>query len=173
MLDILPEHAGWQSRLSDVQELCEIAAQRAITRGLLAAGYDKETVAWAVKCGEGSLLLSDDAEVQALNADYRGKDQPTNVLSFPQDEGDLPGRGGAGPPWLIGDIVLAFQTCQREAEQQDKPLEAHLQHLVVHGCLHLLGYDHLDEGEAEQMESMERAIMAELGWPDPYAAIES
>jgi probable rRNA maturation factor len=174
MLSILLEHQAWQTTLPQVETLCEAAARLALARGLAEAGFDDAATAAALATGDGSLVLSDDASVQALNADYRDKDQPTNVLSFPQDECLLPdpALGPAAPPWMIGDIVLAFETCQREAQEQAKPLAAHLQHLVVHGCLHLLGHDHLQDAEAERMEALERAVLADLGWPDPYAAIE-
>ena len=114
---------------------------------------------------EVSILLTDDRTVQTLNRDWRGQDKPTNVLSFPADMPDLPGA-----PRMIGDIALARETLTREAGEQDKSLEHHLQHLVVHGVLHLFGYDHLDDAEAEEMESFETEILAALGVPDPYAA---
>lgn len=120
---------------------------------------------------EVSIRLADDAEVHQLNAQWRGKDKPTNVLSFPQldadeltaalseDEGEL----------LLGDIILAHETCVREAAEKAMPLVNHATHLVVHGTLHLLGYDHVDEHEAETMEALERQVMATLGYDDPYA----
>lgn len=174
MLAVLLESPGWQAALPEVEALCQGAAALALSTGLEDLGLPSEAIEHALSGGVGSLVLGDDAAVRALNADYRGKDAPTNVLSFPQDECDLPdpALGADGPPWMIGDIVLAFETCQREAQEQAKPLAAHLQHLVVHGCLHLLGHDHLDDVEAERMESLERRLMANLGWPDPYAAIE-
>ena len=109
------------------------------------------------------ILLADDDSVQVLNRDFRQKDYPTNVLSFP-----APTEGN--PEGLIGDIALAFGVCQREAAEQGKPLAHHLQHLVAHGVLHLLGYDHEGDEEAESMEALEREILATLNIPDPYAA---
>ena len=103
-------------------------------------------------------MLTDDAEVRQLNARWRGKDKPTNVLSFP-----------AGDPVLIGDVVLAFQTVKREAAEQGKHFGDHLSHLVVHGALHLIGYDHVKARDAEAMEALERRVLAGLGIADPYA----
>jgi probable rRNA maturation factor len=123
---------------------------------------------------EVSVCLSRDDDVQALNARYRGKDAPTNVLSFPMfDAGGitLPADASAGEV-LLGDIVLARETCLREAEVRGVPLSAHASHLIVHGTLHLLGYDHMSDPEAEQMETLERGIMAALGLHDPYAPTE-
>lgn len=111
--------------------------------------------------GEVSVLLTDDAAVQALNRDWRGKDSPTNVLSFPAPENQ------AG---LLGDIALAQETIVREASEQGKSVEAHATHLIIHGFLHLLGYNHEQDEEAEAMEARERAILAALGVADPYAA---
>ena len=111
---------------------------------------------------EMTVRIVDEAESHALNLNYRGKDRPTNVLSFPfecSDEVELP---------LLGDLVICRQVVEREAQEQDKPLMAHWAHMVVHGSLHLLGYDHIDDDEAEEMESLETQIMAELGFADPY-----
>lgn len=116
--------------------------------------------------GSVSVLLADDEEIRRLNAEFRGKDSATNVLSFPAAE--IPGD----PEPVLGDIVLAFETCLREAEAERKTIEAHLAHLVVHGVLHLTGFDHETEKEAEAMEGRERAILASLGIADPYAIAE-
>jgi len=112
-----------------------------------------------------SLLLTDDAAVQVLNREWRGMDKPTNVLSFPAE-----GISPPGAPALLGDVALAFETVAREAGAQGKPLDHHMRHLLVHGVLHLIGYDHVQDGEAERMEGRERQILAGLGVPDPYAA---
>ncbi len=112
------------------------------------------------------ITLTDDPELRVLNRTYRGKDVPTNVLAFPAaDPAESP---PPGMPLLLGDVVLAFTTIRREAEAQDKPFADHLRHLVVHGVLHLLGYDHQTSTDAAVMEAREIAIMAELGVPDPY-----
>jgi probable rRNA maturation factor len=112
---------------------------------------------------ELSILLTNDEEQQELNKQWRGKDSATNVLSFPQIEPFGPVVG------LLGDITLARETLVREAEEQGVTFEAHFTHLVVHGFLHILGYDHLDDAEALQMESLETQILASLGVDDPYA----
>ena len=111
---------------------------------------------------EMTVRIVDEAESHALNLNYRGKDRPTNVLSFPfecPDEVELP---------LLGDLVICRQVVEREALEQDKPLMAHWAHMVVHGSLHLLGYDHIEDDEAEEMESLETQIMTGLGFADPY-----
>lgn len=111
---------------------------------------------------EISLRLVDEEEMTALNRNYRGKDGPTNVLSFPAD---LPGELGLP---LLGDIVACVPVVAAEAAQQGKPLAAHWAHMMVHGGLHLLGYDHIEDAEAHEMEALETAILAELNFPCPY-----
>ena len=106
------------------------------------------------------ILLTDDPAVRELNARFRGQDKPTNVLSFPAPE---------TPEGHLGDIALAYGVCAREAETQGKRFADHLQHLVAHGVLHLLGYDHMTDPEAEVMEGLERVVLASLGIADPYA----
>ena len=134
----------------------------------------EELEAWAIAAlgsapdanreqAELSLRIVDEAESQTLNRDYRGKDKPTNVLSFPAGlpEGlDIP---------LLGDLVICAPVVVREAAEQGKPLAAHWCHMVVHGCLHLLGYDHIDDAEAVAMEALETRILGRLGYPDPYS----
>jgi probable rRNA maturation factor len=114
---------------------------------------------------ELSLLFTDDARIRVLNAEWRGKDKPTNVLSFPA----FPVRIGAELPPMLGDIVLAAETVRGEAELEVKPLTHHISHLVVHGLLHLLGHDHETDTEADVMEDLERRVLARLAIPDPYA----
>ena len=111
---------------------------------------------------EMTVRIVEEAESHELNLNYRGKDRPTNVLSFPfecPDEVELP---------LLGDLVICRQVVEREAQEQDKPVMAHWAHMVVHGSLHLLGYDHIEDDEAEEMESLEAQIMTGLGFADPY-----
>ncbi len=113
---------------------------------------------------ELSIRLVDEAESQALNGQYRGKDAPTNVLSFPADlppELELP---------LLGDLVICKQLVEREAVEQNKPIMHHWAHLVIHGTLHLLGFDHIDDDEAEEMEAREIALLKQLDIPNPYDA---
>jgi len=113
---------------------------------------------------EVTVRLVDIAESNELNLTYRGKDKPTNVLSFPFE----------APPGielpLLGDLVICRQVVEQEAQEQEKPLEAHWAHMVVHGSLHLLGYDHIEDDEAEEMEALETEIMLALGYADPYIA---
>ncbi|MGP8233494.1 MAG: rRNA maturation RNase YbeY [Methylovirgula sp.] len=111
---------------------------------------------------EISLLLTDDAAIHTLNAQWRGKDQPTNVLSFPAP-------GAAAARSALGDIAIAYETCAREAEAEHKSFRAHVTHLIVHGFLHLIGFDHEEETQAAEMEALEREILAALGIRDPYA----
>ena len=118
---------------------------------------------------ELSIRLTSDEEVKALNARWRGKDKPTNVLSFPQcEKDDLDEIASAGPELMLGDIVLARGVCEREAKEKGIPLQEHATHLLVHGTLHLLGYDHQDDGSAEDMESREVRALERLGIADPY-----
>jgi probable rRNA maturation factor len=116
---------------------------------------------------EISLVFTDDAEQRALNRAWRDKDRPTNVLSFPNM--DHEGTTAAGLPLLLGDVVLARETVAREAREQGKSTADHTAHLLVHGTLHLLGYDHEEAAAASEMEALERAILAGLGIADPYA----
>ncbi|MDR3375395.1 MAG: rRNA maturation RNase YbeY [Ancalomicrobiaceae bacterium] len=119
---------------------------------------------------EVSLLLTDDARIQVLNRIWRQKDKPTNVLSFPSG---LEEEAGDDRPLLVGDIAIARETVVAEAAAEGNTLEAHLCHLLVHGFLHLLGYDHEIDAEAEGMEALETEILAELGIADPYAEVST
>jgi probable rRNA maturation factor len=146
--------ALWRAHLPDAEALCREAALGALEGcGTALAGP-----------AELSLVLADDAAVRVLNRRWRGQDRPTNVLSFPAQGGAVP----PGAPLLLGDVVLACETIAAEAAAQAKPLAHHLRHLVVHGVLHLLGWDHVDPAEAARMETLETRILAGLGVADPY-----
>ncbi|MBO6837309.1 MAG: rRNA maturation RNase YbeY [Alphaproteobacteria bacterium] len=133
----------------------EATVRRAALAALGAAGPDGPL--------ELSVALADDATVRELNRDYRGQDKPTNVLSFEAGDDPMPGQ-----PLILGDVVLARETCAREALEADKSFDDHLTHLTVHGVLHLLGYDHIEMDEAEEMEALEVEILAEMGIENPY-----
>ena len=152
--------AAWKKACPPAPRLVRAAARRALRRGAAASGL---ALPRRVELG---VSLADDACQQRLNRDYRGRDMPTNVLAFPAW---APGETlAADAPLLLGDVVLAFETVTREAEEQRKPLVDHLSHLTVHGVLHLLGYDHQAPDEALLMEALESSILASLGVPDPY-----
>jgi len=148
---------AWLAACPEAQALAATAARAALSRtaGKLAGA--------PLILG---LILTDDAEQRGLNCTYRGRDAPTNVLSFAIGD-----PAPVGSAVLLGDIVLAFATVEREAAEQHKPLADHLRHLVVHGVLHLLGFDHQSAAEAEVMEAREVEILETLGVPDPYRAI--
>lgn len=132
-----------------------------LTRRCIAASVVESGVRLAPGC-EISVMFCADADIRELNAQWRGKDSATNVLSFP-----TPGPVEAKP--LLGDIVVAYETVAREALEQHKTLHAHIAHMIMHGFLHLIGYDHESTAEAEEMESLERRIASSLGLRDPYA----
>jgi probable rRNA maturation factor len=116
---------------------------------------------------ELAVMLTDDAGIRTLNNNWRGIDKPTNVLSFPALQ---PTAGApADAPRMLGDIAIAYETTRKEADDEEKPFDHHLSHLAVHGFLHLIGYDHETDDDAEAMEALEREILAQLGIPDPYA----
>ena len=146
MIDIEIEDERWSQAVPDAEALTRRAAEAAL------AGERGDNI---------TVLLTDDDTVRELNGRFRGKDAPTNVLSFPAFD---------NPEGFLGDIALAFGVCTREAAEQGKSLAHHLQHLVAHGALHLVGYDHQSEAEAQAMEALEREILSGLGVPDPYAA---
>jgi probable rRNA maturation factor len=157
--------ARWRAVLDDAPALCRQAVRAALDRAT--------PVAW-LAAAEVGVLLGDDRTVRQLNARHRATDRATNVLAFPLLDlhqgrpacGLAPGLPG---PVLLGDIALALETVRREAGQAGKPVSHHLCHLAVHGTLHLLGFDHQDEAGARAMEDLERAILADLRIPDPYA----
>lgn len=149
------EASGWRAAVTDPETIC----RRAVAATLELAGPDGLPAEVAVR-------LADDRALRALNRRWRGKDAPTNVLSFPA--GPRPPGLPEGCPWPLGDLALALETVLREAAAEAKPVADHLAHLVVHGTLHLLGHDHEQAAEAEAMEALERRILARLGVPDPY-----
>jgi len=134
-----------------------VLAEKAVLEALKQSGAKVAGVA------ELSIVLTDDAEQQVLNRDWRGIDKPTNVLSFPQIEPFAPVAG------ILGDITLARETLEREATELGKSFSDHFTHLVVHGFLHILGYDHIEDADALVMEGLETQILASLGIADPYA----
>jgi len=164
ILDVAIEaDAEWDSRTS-WEELVSKAAQAAIAESAF------PQLAASVRPVELSVRLTSDAEVQILNAQWRRKDKPTNVLSFPMAEAyELEQADEEGPELLLGDVILAHGVCRREAEEKSVSIEDHASHLVVHGTLHLLGCDHESDGDAEDMEGREVRALARLGIADPYA----
>jgi probable rRNA maturation factor len=151
---------GWKHACPDADQLARDAVLVALATGVTTMGFASPTRI------ELCVVLADDTEQQRLNSLFRGQDTPTNVLAFPAWEPGM--RAAPGAPLLLGDIVLAFETVAREAAEQSKPFTDHLRHLIVHGVLHLLGYDHQTAGAASIMEALERVILAKLGVPDPY-----
>jgi len=178
MIDVEIEAEAWTAAVPDAAALARAAAeaalghappvpdaQAAIATRLVDEGLEfpaaPVNVPFRPTADDSRLtvLLTDDAEVRELNRTHRGQDKPTNVLSFPA-------AAWAAP--YLGDVALAYETCAREAGEQGKPLADHLKHLVAHGVLHLLGWNHETEAEAEAMEARERDLLAGLGTPDPY-----
>jgi len=140
-------------------------AEDVIHRAIIAAA---EMVDADVGDAEIAVMLTDDQGIRTLNSNWRGIDKPTNVLSFPALQPTGP-RGDDDAPRMLGDIAIAYETMRREADEEQKPFDHHLSHLTVHGFLHLIGYDHETDNEAEEMEALEREILAHLGIADPYA----
>lgn len=164
LVDIMIEDQRWDEVA--LPALAERAARAVLAhRGLEAADF------------EISLLGCDDARIAALNADFRDKPRPTNVLSWPSEERAAEDEGGEpeppepfapGMPEGLGDIAIAYETCAREAAEAGKPMADHVTHLIVHGVLHLLGFDHIREGDAELMEKIEIEVLAGMGIVNPY-----
>ena len=163
LVDIIIEAPEWETTGLDA------LAGRACAAALTGLGLDPDRF-------EIALLACDDARIAELNGDFRSKPTPTNVLSWPSEDIDLPlGESPAmpasdpgGAPHELGDIAIAFQTCAREASEQDKPFADHVSHLLVHATLHLLGFDHINDPDAAHMEAIETRILATMGIPDPY-----
>ncbi|MEZ5888304.1 MAG: rRNA maturation RNase YbeY [Paracoccaceae bacterium] len=164
LVDILIEDPRWNGL--DLEALAEAAARAVLTElGLPREGFLI------------SLLGCDDRRIAELNADFRGKPQPTNVLSWPSGErgaaadGGQPARPRPGPadmPEELGDVAIAWETCAREAEEQGKRMSDHVSHLLVHGIMHLLGYDHVRDGDAALMETTEARVLSAMGIANPY-----
>jgi probable rRNA maturation factor len=163
-LDIAIETDGEWDSSTGWGELARAAATAAIAESAFPQlGQGERAV-------ELSIRLTSDAEVHALNAEWRGKDKPTNVLSFPMAEAeDLAEASSTGPELMLGDIILASGVCAAEAEEKSIPVDQHAAHLMVHGTLHLLGYDHMDDESAADMEAREIRALARMGIADPYA----
>jgi probable rRNA maturation factor len=165
IVDIVIEDARWEA--FGLEALAERACGAALEGlGLGASGFSVV------------VMGCDDARIAGLNADFRGKPVPTNVLSWPSEERaaeeaggepEMPEAGDADDPCELGDIAIAYETCLREAEAAGKSAEDHVTHLIVHGLLHCLGYDHVDDADAAVMEGHEVRILASLGLPDPYS----
>lgn len=144
-LDLRLADDAWDAAIPELQAICARALNVAAEQTHIA--------------GSVSLLLTDNAEIQTLNREWRGKDRPTDVLSFPADAMDRP---------FLGDIAIALGVMRADALTRGLTLPQHLSHLLIHGLLHLLGHDHKDDTEAAEMEALEIAALATLGWPDPY-----
>lgn len=144
-LDMRVADTGWTAAIEDLDGVCA----HALKAGIEVAGIS----------GEISLLLTDDAEIQTLNRDWRGKDKPTDVLSFEAGEQARP---------FLGDIAVSLGVAARDAAEKNIPMDQHLSHLLIHGYLHLIGHDHIEDTDAAKMEALEVTALASLGWPDPY-----
>ena len=145
-LDLRVAAAAWSEAIAELEQVC----LRALNAGAEAGGLS----------GQVSVLLTDDAEIQVLNRDWRGKDKPTDVLSFEADEMDKP---------FLGDIAVSIGVSCRDATARGIELAQHLSHLLIHGLLHLAGHDHIEDTDAVKMEALEVQALASLGWPDPYS----
>ena len=161
LTEVLVVADGWRA---------EPDAEAVIHRAIAAAAEIVHGGSGEAGSGEAELavMLTDDAGIRTLNSNWRGIDKPTNVLSFPA----LQPTGASGPddaPRMLGDIAIAYETTRKEADDEQQPFDHHLSHLAIHGFLHLIGYDHETDDDAEAMEGLEQEILAQLGIPDPYA----
>ena len=145
-LDLRVAAEAWGEAIAELEQVCA----QALEAGAEAGGLS----------GQVSVLLTDDGEIQTLNRDWRGKDKPTDVLSFEADEMDKP---------FLGDIAVSLGVSSKDAEVRGIELGQHLSHLLIHGLLHLAGYDHIEDTDAAKMEALEVQALASLGWPDPYS----
>ncbi len=157
---------AWLRRVPDARARC----RKLVRAALAAGGFDAAKLAPG-QVVELSLVLGDDALLHQLNRDFRGKNKPTNVLSFPAFDAQNPlDDSGLQAIVPLGDVAIAYETTAYEAREQGKTLTAHLSHLVVHGVLHVLGYDHMTKAQATDMETLETAVLARFGFSDPYRA---
>ena len=163
-IDISSPCVNWIRACPDLERLVRDTAHVALVEGIAAIGV---TSLAQVELG---VTLTDDAHQRQLNRRYRGQDASTNVLAFPAWEPRM--HAPRGMPLLLGDVVLAFETVAREADEQVKPFRDHVRHLIVHGILHLLGFDHLRKTDAIIMERLETSILAKLGVPNPYHDVD-
>jgi len=166
-IEVAMPDAAWNACMTDAEAIVTRVAEACLRRALPAAATGRSL--------EVSIVLTDDSQVRALNGRHRGQDKATNVLSFPAvDWQDASGRGTQLPngaaPLLLGDVIVARETLLAEAALQGKTPGDHLSHLVAHGVLHLMGYDHEDDASATVMEALEVSILEALGVADPYAA---
>jgi probable rRNA maturation factor len=166
-LDVLIDEEAWKGCVPDAGARCREAARAAWVASAPAQPDPQQDPVTA------SLLLTSDERIRDLNRRFRGLDEPTDVLSFPAVEADVLAAAGAeGPPPELGDIVIALQTTLADARREGRAVGDHLSHLVIHGMLHLLGYDHQGDEEATEMEALEVRILASLGIPDPYGRLD-
>lgn len=161
IIDISYESPKWQSRQGDIscEDIVKQTALLAIEAGFAYLGKSDNS-------SEISIVLADDDFVQTLNKTYRDKDKPTNVLSFPQTEQDE--FDDAMGEISLGDVIIAYDVIDREAKEQSKDFYDHLRHMLVHGTLHLMHFDHLDDDQAEEMEALEVVILCKMGIKNPY-----
>lgn len=158
-IEVTIDADDWSAEVTDIEGLCRRAALAAL-----------ETRQATERPVEMSILLTDDAAIRELNRTWRGQDKPTNVLSFPVGDEDFAVPDEA--PLPLGDVIVALETVRVEAHADGKAVADHLAHLVVHGTLHLMGFDHLSPEEADEMETVERLVLASIGIADPYAGSE-
>lgn len=162
------EDPSWQNHALDLEQIIAHAAEIVLPLADVPALFKQ-------RLADINIILTDNDAVQTLNADYREKDKPTNILTFPQidccdqDDLDMQANMPAEMPLIFGDLYLAYDVVKSECAEQEKTFEAHLSHLIIHGILHLLGYDHIETDEAEEMEAIEIKAMVKLGFENPYA----
>lgn len=163
-VDLVVNHDSWESAGIELDDFAEAVIGVAISMAALPPELDNRDI-------EVCVVLTDDAEIHTLNRDYRGMDKATNVLSFANLDSDSVEHELAPEdmPFALGDVIIAWETMQREALEQHKKFEDHLRHMLIHGTLHLLGYDHMDDAEAQEMESLEIKILETMNVENPYA----